>query len=41
MPYQKLLRERGEVRAVAVASVIADVGTLEVPGAASACEVSR
>ena len=41
MPYLELLRERGEVRAVAVASVIAGVAVLEMSEVATACEVPR
>ena len=41
MPYLELLREREEVRAVAVASVIAGVRVLEVSWVATACEVPR
>ena len=38
---QELLRERGAVRAVAVASVIAGVRVLEMSEVAKACEVPR
>jgi hypothetical protein len=41
MPYEELFRERGEARAVAVASVIAGVVTFEVPEAATEFEVSK
>jgi hypothetical protein len=41
MPFQELLRERGVVPAVAVASVIAGAVTLVVPEAATGIDVSK